>query len=118
MFVGWKGTLTAHSTLTLPDARARRLDSARPTQPIQVVVNNAGITRDTLAMRMKPDMWQSVSCELSTTIPQKVVCAYALGRGFCVALASVAFFRHRLRSKWFILHRFARAWRAPLHSSI
>lgn len=28
----------------------------------QVVVNNAGITRDTLAMRMKPDMWQSVSC--------------------------------------------------------
>ena len=34
-----------------------------------MVVNNAGITRDTLAMRMKPDMWQSVSC--AGIIPRK-----------------------------------------------
>jgi len=27
---------------------------------LAVLVNNAGITRDTLAMRMKPDQWQSV----------------------------------------------------------
>ena len=26
----------------------------------QVLVNNAGITRDTLAMRMKADQWQQV----------------------------------------------------------
>ena len=28
---------------------------------IDVLVNNAGITRDTLVMRMKPEMWQEVS---------------------------------------------------------
>lgn len=33
---------------------------AIPTHNPQVLVNNAGITRDTLAMRMKPDMWQQV----------------------------------------------------------
>lgn len=27
---------------------------------IDVLINNAGITRDTLVMRMKPEMWQSV----------------------------------------------------------
>ena len=27
---------------------------------VDVLVNNAGITRDTLIMRMKPDQWQSV----------------------------------------------------------
>lgn len=27
---------------------------------VDVLVNNAGITRDTLVMRMKPDMWQAV----------------------------------------------------------
>ena len=27
---------------------------------IDVLVNNAGITRDTLIARMKPDQWQSV----------------------------------------------------------
>ncbi len=27
---------------------------------IDVLVNNAGITRDTLMMRMKPDMWEDV----------------------------------------------------------
>jgi 3-oxoacyl-[acyl-carrier protein] reductase len=27
---------------------------------VDVLVNNAGITRDTLIMRMKPEMWQEV----------------------------------------------------------
>mmetsp|Transcript_10202 Transcript_10202/g.15089 ORF Transcript_10202/g.15089 Transcript_10202/m.15089 type:complete len:179 (+) Transcript_10202:552-1088(+) len=27
---------------------------------VDVLINNAGITKDTLVMRMKPDMWQSV----------------------------------------------------------
>ena len=27
---------------------------------VDVLVNNAGITRDTLVMRMKPEQWQSV----------------------------------------------------------
>ena len=27
---------------------------------VDVLVNNAGITRDTLILRMKPDQWQSV----------------------------------------------------------
>ena len=27
---------------------------------VDVLVNNAGITRDTLIMRMKPEQWQSV----------------------------------------------------------
>ena len=27
---------------------------------VDVLINNAGITRDTLVMRMKPEMWQSV----------------------------------------------------------
>ncbi|CAM9439677.1 unnamed protein product [Ectocarpus sp. 4 AP-2014] len=34
--------------------------AAFPDEKIEVVVNNAGITRDTLTMRMKPDQWQSV----------------------------------------------------------
>jgi len=28
--------------------------------PVSILVNNAGITRDTLAMRMKPEQWQDV----------------------------------------------------------
>lgn len=65
--MGWKEDLT---TAVVLDARvtALGLDSARPNRPdgsIQVVVNNAGITRDTLAMRMKQDQWQSVSCDVT-----------------------------------------------------
>lgn len=30
------------------------------TRVLQVLVNNAGITRDTLTMRMKPEQWQQV----------------------------------------------------------
>ncbi|CAM9913107.1 unnamed protein product [Ascophyllum nodosum] len=33
---------------------------AFPDEQIEVLVNNAGITRDTLTMRMKPDQWQQV----------------------------------------------------------
>lgn len=42
-------------SVTVPDAPFAR--------DMQVLVNNAGITRDTLVMRMKPDQWQSV-CEI------------------------------------------------------
>ena len=35
-------------------------DSVSHWGTVDVLVNNAGITRDTLIMRMKPDQWQSV----------------------------------------------------------
>lgn len=42
--------------------------------PIEVLVNNAGITRDTLAMRMKDDDWQAV-------IDTNLTGAFRLARG-------------------------------------
>lgn len=33
---------------------------AWPEEPVNILVNNAGITRDTLVMRMKPEQWQEV----------------------------------------------------------
>lgn len=44
-----------------PDACARLVkDVAEKLGAIEILVNNAGITRDTLALRMKTDDWQSV----------------------------------------------------------
>ena len=46
----------------LHGAAARRLikESVSHWGTVDVLVNNAGITRDTLIMRMKPEQWQSV----------------------------------------------------------
>lgn len=42
---------------------------------VDVLVNNAGITRDTLIMRMKPDQWQSViDTNLSAVFYASQVC--------------------------------------------
>ena len=44
-----------------PDAIAKLFEEAvAKFGTVDVLVNNAGITRDTLVMRMKPDMWQAV----------------------------------------------------------
>jgi 3-oxoacyl-[acyl-carrier protein] reductase len=44
-----------------PDQIARMMDEAVSAfGTVDVLINNAGITRDTLVMRMKPEMWQSV----------------------------------------------------------
>ena len=42
---------------------------------VDVLVNNAGITRDTLIMRMQPDQWQSViDTNLSAVFYASKVC--------------------------------------------
>jgi 3-oxoacyl-[acyl-carrier protein] reductase len=46
--------------LAEPDAAERLMKEAEAAGPVDVLVNNAGITRDMLAMRMKDDDWSAV----------------------------------------------------------
>ncbi len=50
--------------------------------PVTILVNNAGITRDTLAMRMKPEQWQQV---LDVNLTAAFVLSQALLRGMMKA---------------------------------
>ena len=52
--------------------------------PIEILVNNAGITRDDLLMRMKPDAWDAV---MQTNLKSVYLCSKAAMRGM-------------LRAKW------------------
>lgn len=47
---------------------------------MDVVVNNAGITRDTLMMRMKPEQWQEV---IDTNLSSVFYSTQVIGGGFC-----------------------------------
>jgi NAD(P)-dependent dehydrogenase (short-subunit alcohol dehydrogenase family) len=42
------------------EAMFKAAAEAFPGDAVDVLVNNAGITRDTLTLRMKPDQWQDV----------------------------------------------------------
>jgi NAD(P)-dependent dehydrogenase (short-subunit alcohol dehydrogenase family) len=42
------------------EALFKEAAAAFPEDSIEILVNNAGITRDTLALRMKPQQWQDV----------------------------------------------------------
>ena len=62
--------------------------------PIEILVNNAGITRDDLLMRMKPDAWDEV---MATNLKSVYLCSKAVMRGMLrgrwgriVSLSSVA----------------------------
>ncbi len=62
--------------------------------PIEILVNNAGITRDDLLMRMKPDAWDAV---MATNLKSVYLCSKAVMRGMLrgrwgriVSLSSVA----------------------------
>ncbi len=62
--------------------------------PVGILVNNAGITRDDLLMRMKPDAWDAV---LQTNLKSVYLCSRAVMRGMLrarwgriVSLSSVA----------------------------
>lgn len=62
--------------------------------PIEILVNNAGITRDDLLMRMKPDAWDSV---MQTNLRSVYLCSRAVMRGMLrgrwgriISLSSVA----------------------------
>lgn len=75
---------------------ARELIAAaeRELGPIGILVNNAGITRDTLLMRMKDDDWQSV---ISTNLSSAFYCTKAVIRsmlkerfGRIIAISSVS----------------------------
>ncbi len=46
--------------------------------PIEILVNNAGITRDDLLMRMKPDAWDAV---IQTNLKSVFLCSKAAMRG-------------------------------------
>ena len=46
--------------------------------PIEILVNNAGITRDDLLMRMKPDAWDAV---IETNLKSVYLCSKAAMRG-------------------------------------
>jgi len=46
--------------------------------PIEILVNNAGITRDDLLMRMKPDAWDAV---IETNLKSVYLCSRAALRG-------------------------------------
>ncbi len=52
--------------------------------PVEILVNNAGITRDDLLMRMKPDAWDAV---IQTNLKSVYLCSKAAMRGM-------------LRAKW------------------
>ena len=53
--------MPANCMLMLMDYNCRLVkESVSHWGTVDVLVNNAGITRDTLVMRMKPDQWQSV----------------------------------------------------------
>lgn len=58
----WPLLITHYSLLIAHGAGACRLikESVSHWGTVDVLVNNAGITRDTLIMRMKPEQWQSV----------------------------------------------------------
>ena len=43
--------------------------SARNSAPVSILVNNAGITRDNLLMRMKDEDWQAI---LDTNLTQRL----------------------------------------------
>jgi 3-oxoacyl-[acyl-carrier protein] reductase len=62
--------------------------------PIEILVNNAGITRDDLLMRMKPEAWDDV---IDTNLKSVYLCSRAVMRGMLrgrwgriVSLSSVA----------------------------
>ena len=62
--------------------------------PIEILVNNAGITRDDLLMRMKPEAWDDV---IETNLKSVYLCSRAVMRGMLrgrwgriVSLSSVA----------------------------
>ena len=62
--------------------------------PVEILVNNAGITRDDLLMRMKPDAWDDV---MQTNLKSVYLCSRAVMRGMLrgrwgriVSLSSVA----------------------------
>ena len=62
--------------------------------PIEILVNNAGITRDDLLMRMKPDAWDDV---VRTNLKSVYLCSRAVMRGMLrarwgriISLSSVA----------------------------
>jgi len=46
--------------------------------PVEILVNNAGITRDDLLMRMKPDAWDAV---IQTNLTSVYLCSKAAMRG-------------------------------------
>ncbi len=46
--------------------------------PVEILVNNAGITRDDLLMRMKPDAWDAV---IQTNLKSVYLCSKAAMRG-------------------------------------
>ncbi|AWV07640.1 acetoacetyl-CoA reductase [Marilutibacter maris] len=53
----------AQGDVTSPEqAEAMVRDIERQLGPIEILVNNAGITRDTTFHRMKPDQWNDVIC--------------------------------------------------------
>jgi 3-oxoacyl-[acyl-carrier protein] reductase len=62
--------------------------------PVEILVNNAGITRDDLLMRMKPEAWDAV---MQTNLKSVYLCSRAVMRGMLrgrwgriVSLSSVA----------------------------
>ena len=62
--------------------------------PVEILVNNAGITRDDLLLRMKPDAWDSV---MQTNLKSVYLCSRAVTKGMLrgrwgriISLSSVA----------------------------
>ena len=52
---------TSEGTVTGPEARQRLIDAiAKEFGAVSILVNNAGITRDQLLMRMRDDDWQAI----------------------------------------------------------
>jgi 3-oxoacyl-[acyl-carrier protein] reductase len=49
-----------HIDMSSPDSIKAAFAKAKEIGPVEILVNNAGITRDALAMRMKPDDWNLV----------------------------------------------------------
>ena len=63
---------------TAPRSRPRSRTSKRGSAPIAILVNNAGITRDNLLLRMKDDEWDAV---MATNLKP----AFRLAKACCAA---------------------------------
>ncbi|MBN8730212.1 MAG: 3-oxoacyl-[acyl-carrier-protein] reductase [Acidobacteria bacterium] len=64
--------------LASPDSIAQAFAAAKEFGPVHILVNNAGITRDTLALRMKLEDWEAV---LKTNLTGAFLCIQQVLQG-------------------------------------
>ena len=70
--------LVVEMDLSSAESIAQAFAAAKEFAPIHILVNNAGITRDTLALRMKPEDWNAV---IQTNLTGSFLCIQQVLQG-------------------------------------